>query len=120
MYHMKRNEDYTYTSSPIEIKSKKDILQMVQYVESSNERKLRLVMSKTVVGVGEVSATPLKLQRRQHNRDDDPNSDDEEYYGVDEYKILDQEQDEDCDKYVACCTLATCSLDCTLYSYQCF
>jgi hypothetical protein len=59
--YMKRDEDYTCTASPIEVKSKKDILQMLQYVESSNESKLRLVLTTTVVDAGRVSVTPLKL-----------------------------------------------------------
>jgi hypothetical protein len=42
---MKRNED-TCTMSTIEIESKKDIVQIIRYVESSNEKKLRLVLSK--------------------------------------------------------------------------
>jgi hypothetical protein len=42
---MKRNED-TCTMSTIEIEYKKDIVQIVRYVESSNEKKLRLVLSK--------------------------------------------------------------------------
>ena len=123
MYYMKRNnEDDSRSAYLEEINSKKEIVAMRDYVESSNEKILRLVLSTTNVNGENVRVTPLKQQRwHVHNADidddHDDDIDDDDDYVCDEYKEWLQVLPKDCGTYVACSILSTCSLDCTSYSH---
>uniref|UniRef100_K4A2C3 Uncharacterized protein n=1 Tax=Setaria italica TaxID=4555 RepID=K4A2C3_SETIT len=97
----------------------KDVERMLQYMDSSEERKLRLILSKQQL-VGAVNITPLKRPRMNESNDvtdaDDDTSNDE---SLDEYKHWLQDQDLDCDMYAVCTTLCTCVYNCTMYSHNC-
>ncbi|RCV37855.1 hypothetical protein SETIT_8G095700v2, partial [Setaria italica] len=75
----------------------KDVERMFQYMDSSEERKLRLILSKQEL-VGAVNITPLK-RPRVNESDDVTNADTSNDESLDEYKDWLHDEDPDCVAY---------------------
>ena len=97
-----------------EIENSKDVDRLIQEVESSGEKVVRLVVSKSPLGSDSVSITPLKRPRGTESDDDDDGNDDEL---VDEYKTWMQAQGPDCGMYICFSILHSFHFCIHLYYY---
>ena len=119
MYYMKRNNEEDDRSAVLEeIKSKKEVAAMRDHVESTNEKILRLVLSRADRDGEDVLVSPLKPQSRGFWQSADSDDDDyDDYLECVAYKGWLAKQPKNCGTYVACSTLSTCTLDCIFYSH---